>query len=396
MIRRIVLENFMSHRRTVIEPAEGLTVLVGPNNCGKSAIVVALQCMNTCDNRSAPFIRHGQKEARVVVETDEGARVEWIRGKNFTNYKINGREMTRARRPEDLDEHLKLAEVQSEDGRKTFDLHFAEQKNPIFLLNESGAAAATFFAASSDAAYLVQMQSLLKRKESEARTRKRDLESRIAIEKRQLEVFEALPAIDGQVKQAQETHRQLTDHAEKTRELATLIFSLSDAVMDAEAYRADLAVLSPLQSPPEISDTRDLTTICGALAATEYRTEREGARMMALDPLFAPPDLTDTGPLAEAISVISTKDRRFHRLAEKLAISQGASEPPALEDATALKSLVSSLQARDQDAKQARDQVDAVERELEAARDAVRSYVQSHPSCPVCGSLVDADRLLRA
>src|SRR6187431_1745810 len=107
MITRIELTNFMSHRRTVIEPADGLTVLVGPNNCGKSAVVVALQCMNTCDNRSAPFIRHGEKEARVIVETGEGSRVEWVRGKGFTNYKINGREMTRARRPEDLDEHLK-------------------------------------------------------------------------------------------------------------------------------------------------------------------------------------------------------------------------------------------------------------------------------------------------
>ncbi len=31
MIRRIIFENFRSHPRTVIEPAPGLTVLVGPN-----------------------------------------------------------------------------------------------------------------------------------------------------------------------------------------------------------------------------------------------------------------------------------------------------------------------------------------------------------------------------
>ena len=36
MITRIELTNFMSHKHTVIEPAAGLTVLVGPNNIGKS------------------------------------------------------------------------------------------------------------------------------------------------------------------------------------------------------------------------------------------------------------------------------------------------------------------------------------------------------------------------
>ena len=41
MIRRIKLVNFMSHANTVIEPADGLTILVGQNNCGKSAIVAA-------------------------------------------------------------------------------------------------------------------------------------------------------------------------------------------------------------------------------------------------------------------------------------------------------------------------------------------------------------------
>lgn len=56
MIRRIELINFMSHRRTLIEPAAGLTVLVGPNNCGKSAVVSALQIL--CDKGSS--IRTGR------------------------------------------------------------------------------------------------------------------------------------------------------------------------------------------------------------------------------------------------------------------------------------------------------------------------------------------------
>ena len=54
VIKRIELINFMSHEHTVIEPAAGLTVLVGPNNCGKSAIVTALQIL--CHNDNSTYV----------------------------------------------------------------------------------------------------------------------------------------------------------------------------------------------------------------------------------------------------------------------------------------------------------------------------------------------------
>jgi chromosome segregation ATPase len=39
MLKRIELINFMSHKHMVLDLAPGLSVLVGPNNCGKSAVV---------------------------------------------------------------------------------------------------------------------------------------------------------------------------------------------------------------------------------------------------------------------------------------------------------------------------------------------------------------------
>ena len=37
----------MSHKHTVLEFADGITLLSGDNNCGKSAVVVALE--GICD-----------------------------------------------------------------------------------------------------------------------------------------------------------------------------------------------------------------------------------------------------------------------------------------------------------------------------------------------------------
>src|SRR5436190_22921338 len=90
MIRRITLDNYMSHGHTVIEPAPGLTVLVGPNNCGKSAVVSALETL--CNNASGAYmVRHDEKEVRVTLETDDGHKhkLEWKRKGNVVSYVID-------------------------------------------------------------------------------------------------------------------------------------------------------------------------------------------------------------------------------------------------------------------------------------------------------------------
>ena len=53
MIHKIVLSNFMAHAKTELQLADGITVLVGPNNIGKSTVaeealgVVIRQCDQT-------------------------------------------------------------------------------------------------------------------------------------------------------------------------------------------------------------------------------------------------------------------------------------------------------------------------------------------------------------
>lgn len=119
MIRRIELTNFMSHEHTVIEPAEGLTVLVGPNNCGKSAVVNALQIL--CHNDNSTYVtRHGQRECFVRVETDGGHIIEWAR-KNSPRYTIDGEPFDRLKStlPQELFHTLRMPKVSS-DGDYPF------------------------------------------------------------------------------------------------------------------------------------------------------------------------------------------------------------------------------------------------------------------------------------
>ena len=144
MITRIELTNFMSHKHTVIEPAAGLTVLVGPNNIGKSAIVAALQIL--CHNDNSTYVlRHGEKECSIRVDTDDGHTVEWRR-KNAPSYVVDTVTFDRLRNsglPDEVHQALRLPKVAAYDT--DFDIHFGTQKSPIFLLANSPANAAPVF-----------------------------------------------------------------------------------------------------------------------------------------------------------------------------------------------------------------------------------------------------------
>ena len=69
-IRKITIENFMSHERTELEFADGITLLSGANNCGKSAVVVALRAI--CGmTRGNWMVRHDEKQANVLNLVDQ-------------------------------------------------------------------------------------------------------------------------------------------------------------------------------------------------------------------------------------------------------------------------------------------------------------------------------------
>src|SRR5262245_57831359 len=208
VLTRIELTNFMSHAHTVIEPAAGLTVLVGPNNCGKSAIVAALQIL--CHNDNSTYVlRHGEKECSVQVWVQEGDGEShtglWKR-KNALSYEIDGQQFDRlkgAGLPETLHQVLKLPLVEAA-GETDFDVHFGAQKSPIFLLGSPSSTAARFFASSSDASRLVAMQKKHKDKLAERQREKNRLETESKQLTGELETLQPAVELDRQLKAAEQ------------------------------------------------------------------------------------------------------------------------------------------------------------------------------------------------
>src|SRR5262245_47548732 len=211
MIRRISLQNYMAHAHTVIELAEGLTVLVGPNNCGKSAVVSALETL--CNNAPGDYmVRHDEKEASVTVQTDDGHTLVWRRDKTVS-YVIDGREISRLKRgvPEDLHKLLRLHKVDGGETGDPFDIHFGTQKSPIFLLNEPGSRTALFFASSSDAAILLEMQKRHRNRVKERKSDEKRLKAEIEKLDAELDALEPLDALVVSMTRADGEYRELKE-----------------------------------------------------------------------------------------------------------------------------------------------------------------------------------------
>lgn len=90
MITRIEIQNFQSHRNTVLEPGPGgqLTVVTGPSDSGKTAVLRALRWLYYNVPQGTDFIRAGCTFAKVIVTLADGTEVERFRTPSKNQYVI--------------------------------------------------------------------------------------------------------------------------------------------------------------------------------------------------------------------------------------------------------------------------------------------------------------------
>lgn len=344
MIKRIELKNFMSHEHTVIEPAAGLTVLIGPNNVGKSAIIAALQIL--CYNENSTYVmRHGTKQCSVTVETDDGHIIKWQR-KTSPSYVIDGQKFDRLGRnavPDELHQVLKLPKVDG-SGQEQFDVHFGSQKTPIFLLDSSGSAAARFFASSSDAIRLVRMQQLHKDKIRDTKKERARLEAESQQLNTELAALEPVVQIEGHVAKLERQYQSLAEVGKQLTELELAEAALSAQQLEMQALKAETQALQPLTVPPVLADLESLDQTVSELERLACALASAQARCTALIDLTAPPKLADTDSLDQQIHQLQLVTLEQATAAQEYALLSQLVAPPALQDTEPLAQIVSLLQ----------------------------------------------------
>ncbi|BCS88922.1 AAA family ATPase [Pseudodesulfovibrio sediminis] len=430
MINKIVIDNFMAHEHTEFELGAGVTILTGPNNTGKSAVVEALRCLAT-NPTPKHYIRHGAKEARVTVELDDGSTVAWIRKKRSSGYELwrPGDAEPQAywkfgrRPPEDIREVLKLDMVELETGNEV-DIHVGNQREPVFLLNQPPSNAAAFFAASTESAHLLAMQNLLKRQTQDAKRRERELLDDVRRIEGEIDQLAALPDVGLQLENAQtlelestrleqaipglesilEAQQTLTAAIQSKRMTVTLLNDLNAPPVPQDVEKlnghistlrsvdrkarftdAVVASLAPLSPPPEVEDTRSLAQVAEQLCSGGAALERAVAKKATLHTLKDFPEPDQTEPLAGCIDAMITLSYRRNRLARYDDALQAMEPPPSIEPGDGLLALVAELEELENRRIGRQKALDDLEIQLQSVVEAMDARVTELGCCPTCG-----------
>ena len=342
MITRIELTNFMSHEHSVIEPAAGLTVLIGPNNCGKSAIVAALQIL--CSNENSTYVmRHGAKEVSVKVETDDGHTIEWKR-KSSPSYLIDGQKFDRLRGsglPDELHAALRLPKVEAGDDND-FDIHFGAQKSPIFLLQPPASNAARFFASSSDAIRLVEMQKRHKDKLADAVREKNRLEAEAKKVNAALETLEPVVTIEHRLAAARDIYDELRRLEVSIAAARTAEAGLRTHFASVDRFASQVNVLRDLPRPPAIVAVEPLEFLIDAIISASRRLRFTAAQASAMKLLPAPPGLPPIAPLENLIETIQAVNARRQSFGGQSKVMSELRVPPELCDIDAIDHLITN------------------------------------------------------
>ncbi len=348
MIKRIELINFMSHEHTVIEPADGLTVLVGPNNCGKSAVVTALQIL--AGNEPSTYVgRHGETHCSIRVQTDEGHKIEWSRGKNKSpKYVINGQTYDRLKGgvPEALLSTLRMPKVSRGQTKEAFDIHFGQQKSPVFLVNDPPRAAADFFAASSDAGLLLEMQVLHRQKTRDAKHNHGKLSNQLDDVDAKLQCLQLVPDLNDAFSDCQARESDLRQAELKKVGLEQTIRQLNQARHQVGWFEARSKILNEIKPQPTYDETDHLQQLIASIEIQKIQQWRRSVYFDTFAVLKDPPALADTRPLSNAIQAIGHHRAIDAKAMLALASLESVGQPPMVSDTDVLASLVEQTAAR--------------------------------------------------
>lgn len=141
-ITYINLKNFQSHESSKIGLSNGLNVIIGSSNNGKSSIVRAARCLFYNDWNKT-YVTTGQKEAVIEVELEDGTIITKTKGAGVN--KISYKTLTDFQEysgfgddvPSNIIKMLGCGPIVLDEDKKFF-INIANQQDAIFLLNESG------------------------------------------------------------------------------------------------------------------------------------------------------------------------------------------------------------------------------------------------------------------
>lgn len=308
----VEVRNFQSIENVSIQ-IDGFTALVGRSNIGKSALVRAMKAALT-NELGTSFVRHdrttcarykGGKTCKcftsVHITIGEVFDLLWEKGDSINRYTFNGQQYDKPGQgtPDFLLENG-LAPVKVGDNWET--LQVADQFFPIFLLNQSGPAAAE---AISDVARLDKISAAMKLADKDKREAQstRRVRGRDVIElEAKLAAYDGLDTACAKADAVEAAVRSIDACAVRITALGGYIGATQDLVAEVRSL-ADIVRVKV----PTFSTIEDAWHVVEEQASFYGRLLEVGAEFRRLSSVKVG-DLPEVEPVAESLEQVRTFD----------------------------------------------------------------------------------------
>lgn len=144
-IKKVILENFQSHKYTELEFDKHLNVIVGPSDQGKSAIIRGIKWALFNEPSGNFFIREGANDCSVTVIFNDNTKIKRYKSKNKNLYYLYNNENKEQifegfgiNVPKEIIEATNIRKV-CLDGKQTNSINISDQLEGPFLLSEKTA-----------------------------------------------------------------------------------------------------------------------------------------------------------------------------------------------------------------------------------------------------------------
>lgn len=294
-IVRLEIEDFQSHKHTVIELAPGLTIFTGPTDQGKSAIRRAVELLYTNEPASTDNIRTGSNRMRVSATLEDGTRVTRERtASGSTNCYILERPGELPQKlegfgrsvPEIIQEALGVRPIFLRD--EPVYLNFAEQLEGPFLLTTSGSVRAEAIGRLTGVHLIDEATDDVVYDEQTALSRAKQAREEAEIAKTRLEAYKDLPEQEEAVVKLEE----ILARAEIVQERLAKLRSFDEQIRSWKSrMREVLAILKRLEHldavEQQVEKARLLWDRLEKLQALQSRHEANQQALAAVDETLA-------------------------------------------------------------------------------------------------------------
>jgi exonuclease SbcC len=129
MVKKLIVKNFQSHEKTLLEFVKGVNVIVGRSQSGKTALVRALQWCLFNRPSGFRFNREGCESPTTVTVEVDGKRIRHIKEKRSNIYHINKKVFSKVGRdvPDLVKQTLNVSEL---NVQSQLDSHFLITSSP--------------------------------------------------------------------------------------------------------------------------------------------------------------------------------------------------------------------------------------------------------------------------